>query len=231
MLGGQKPIDWQEKPKSKLFADILLPKDDKDHNTEFLIEFAQELNRLWQILYRVVDKNVAHQPEKYSFIPLKHPGIFVPGGRFREIYYWDSFWIVQGLLTCGMIQSAIHMVENLADLVDRFGFIPNGTRKYYLTRSQPPLLILMANEVYTVTKDKKWLQSILPSLVKEYKYWTSSPIQVSIIRCIGDECEDKQYKFARYYSAESTPRPESYYEVNKICDVCCSFLFVFFQTK
>ena len=129
LLAGETPSDWQEIPTSKLFTDILATKQYTDSNAEKLFWFANELNKLWKTLYRVVNKNVSTQPYRYSFIPLKHPGIFIPGGRFREVYYWDSLWIIQGLLTCGMIDSARRLTENLADLVDRFGFVPNGTRK------------------------------------------------------------------------------------------------------
>eukprot|EP01083_Nonionella_stella_P177842 626390_1 len=108
-----------------------------------------------------------------------------------------------------MVESSIKMVENLADLANRFGFVPNGTRKYYLDRSQPPLMTLMVHEVYHVTKDKQWLKSILPSLVKEYKYWTSSPMQVSLV---SETDTNKVYPLARYYTSKQIPRPESYYE-------------------
>eukprot|EP01084_Bolivina_argentea_P070895 128917_1 len=209
LLAGQTPSDWNANPETDLFNKILLPKNDKDNNSKKLLYFANELNKLWKILYRECNKHVSDQPYKYSFIPLKHPYIFVPGGRFREIYYWDTFWIIQGLLCCGMIESSIKLVENLVDLVDRYGFVPNGTRKYYLTRSQPPLLTLMVNEIYNVTKDKKWLKSILKSLVKEYEYWTNQPIQVSIISKHDDNLK---YNFSRYYSTNTTARPESYYE-------------------
>ena len=141
MLAGETPPDWQENPKSKLFTEVLEAKDDADSSTEQLLWFANELNGLWKTLYRVVNKNVNSQPYRYSFIPLKHPGIFIPGGRFREIYYWDTLWIIQGLLTCGMIDSARMLAETLADLVDRYGFIPNGTRKVcifiQITESKP----------------------------------------------------------------------------------------------
>eukprot|EP01084_Bolivina_argentea_P085216 154009_1 len=113
LLAGQTPSDFNENPKSDLFTKILIPKNDKDMNTNLLLDFAKQLNHLWKILYRKINKNVSDQPYRYSFIPLKHPQIFVPGGRFREIYYWDTFWIIQGLLCCGMIESSIELVENL----------------------------------------------------------------------------------------------------------------------
>ena len=135
LLAGETPSDWNQNPNSKLFTKILakrVRRQSADSNTKQLLWFANELNGLWKTLYREVNKNVSSQPYRYSFIPLKHPGIFIPGGRFREIYYWDSLWIIQGLLTCGMVDSARKLAENLADLVDRYGFIPNGTRKVWL---------------------------------------------------------------------------------------------------
>ncbi|MEL4411540.1 trehalase family glycosidase, partial [Shewanella algae] len=67
------------------------------------------------------------------------------GGRFREIYYWDSYFTMLGLLESGRIDLIEQMVKNFASLIDRFGFIPNGNRTYYLGRSQPPFFALMVS--------------------------------------------------------------------------------------
>jgi alpha,alpha-trehalase len=64
----------------------------------------------------------------------------IAGGRFKEFYYWDSYWIIRGLLVCEMFQTARGMIENFLSIIDRYGLIPNGGRIYYLARSQPPLL-------------------------------------------------------------------------------------------
>lgn len=76
---------------------------------------------------------------RYSIIRRSLPFI-IPGGRFRESYYWDSYWIVLGLLACDMEVTAQGLVRNLLDDVSTYGFVPNGGRIYYLNRSQPPLL-------------------------------------------------------------------------------------------
>ena len=207
ILAGQTPIDWNECPRSVLFEKTLSGEDTK---AQKLRRFAMELNNLWKILYREVNQNVSAQPFRYSFIALKHPQIFVPGGRFREVYYWDSLWIIQGLLSCKMVDSAIKLVENMTDLVLRYGFVPNGTRKYYLDRSQPPLLSLMVMEIFTTTNDTEWLQSIAPALSKEYKYWTTDPVQVSVP---SKRQKNKKLKLARYWSSSKLPRSESYHEV------------------
>lgn len=65
-----------------------------------------------------VSKTVSESPDQHSIIPLPHPFI-VPGGRFREIYYWDTFWTIQGLLVSGMAETAKGMLFNFAHLVDK----------------------------------------------------------------------------------------------------------------
>lgn len=81
-----------------------------------------------------------------TFLSVAHP-VIVPGDRFREVYYWDSYWIIRGLLRSGLPGTAEGMVRNFLGAVRRFGFVPNGGRSYYLNRSQPPLLSQMVKEV------------------------------------------------------------------------------------
>ena len=126
--------------------------------------------------------------------------VVVPGGRFREIYYWDSFWIIKGLLACGMKNTAKGMVENLLHFVDILGYVPNGGRVYY-TRSQPPLLAAMVDACMVSSEDKEWAISKVELLEKEWNYWER---EHSIV------VEGK--KMFRYYCKEATPRPESYRE-------------------
>lgn len=77
----------------------------------------------------------------------------IPGGRFRELYYWDTYWIMSGLLLCDMTTTARGVIENFFYLIRTYNIIPNGSRKYYLQRSQPPLLIPMVDQYYQHTKD------------------------------------------------------------------------------
>lgn len=76
-------------------------------------------------------------PDRHTLIHLPYP-MFVAGDRFREVYYWDSNWIVSGLLVCGMYSSAELQVRNLLYLVETYGFVPNGSRQYYLNRRLAP---------------------------------------------------------------------------------------------
>ena len=73
-----------------------------------------------------------------SLLPLPYPYV-VPGGRFNEIYYWDSYFTMLGLEESGRRNMALNMVRNFGGLIMRYGHIPNGNRTYYLSRSQPPL--------------------------------------------------------------------------------------------
>ncbi|CAO3637835.1 unnamed protein product [Cunninghamella echinulata] len=139
-----------------------------------------------------------------STLPVKRPFV-VPGGRFREFYYWDSYFVIRGLLLSDMDSLARGMIENFLDFVDTYGFMPNGARIYYLNRSQPPFLTRMINIYYEKTKDKEFLKKALPTLEKEYKYWMDKST-------VTIEQGHKKYKLNRYYVQNQSPRPESYRE-------------------
>ncbi len=98
------------------------------------------------------------------------------GGRFREPYYWDSFWIVEGLLRTGghFIEISKNTIENFLDFVDTIGFVPNGARKYYLNRSQPPLLSQMVRVYIEHTGDTSILDRAIPLLIKEHEFFTTN---------------------------------------------------------
>ncbi|KAI8333609.1 trehalase [Chlamydoabsidia padenii] len=139
-----------------------------------------------------------------STLPVQRPFV-VPGGRFREFYYWDSYFVIEGLLQSGLHSLALDMIENFFDFVDRYGFMPNGARIYYLNRSQPPFLAEMVHLYYEKTKDIKFLQKALPILDKEYMFWQKN---TSVTIRQGN----KSYKLNRYNVINHSPRPESYLE-------------------
>lgn len=110
-----------------------------------------------------------------SFIPLNRTFV-VAGGRFREAYYWDSYWILQGLLRTGgaFIDISRNIIENFLDLVELYGFVPNGARVYYLDRSQPPMLAQMVKSYVDYTDDTSILDRAVPLLVKEHAFWMTN---------------------------------------------------------
>lgn len=129
----------------------------KDQNYRY---WAYKLNQLWKTLARKVKDDVKNHPNMYSLLWVPN-GFIIPGGRFRELYYWDTYWIVNGLLLCDMKDTARGIIENIISLVNEFGFMPNGGRVYYLNRSQPPMLILMVLSYYRATNDFEYIKSII----------------------------------------------------------------------
>jgi alpha,alpha-trehalase len=99
----------------------------------------------------------------------------VPGGRFNEMYGWDSYFIQIGLLRDGLLPLARDMADNFLYEIRNYGMILNANRTYYLTRSQPPFLTGMLLNVYRRTHDRHWLAESLPAIEKYYQYWTGEP--------------------------------------------------------
>lgn len=142
-----------------------------------------------------------------SFIPVNRTFV-VAGGRFREPYYWDSYWILEGLLRTGgaFVGVARNTIENFLDFIERFGFIPNGARLYYLNRSQPPLLSQMVRIYIEHTNDTSILARALPLLVREHQFWiTNRTVGVTL-------ANNKTYTLQQYAVQNTQPRPESFLE-------------------
>ncbi|XP_053279318.1 trehalase [Pleuronectes platessa] len=185
------PPDWHDKPKFlERIADLKLR------------EWAGEIHHLWKSLGRKISSGVRDHPELYSQIHLPHPFV-VPGGRFRELYYWDSYWVVNGLLLSEMTDTASGMIRNFLYLVNRYGFVPNGGRIYYEKRSQPPFLTLMVESYYQATKDKDFLREALPALEQEYSFWMQN-------RSVAVKVDGVEHLLNRYHVEVGRPRPESY---------------------
>ena len=175
-------------------------------------ELALGLHALWRDLGRRTCSSLAANPERHSLLYLPHPTV-VPGGRFRETYYWDSLWIVQGLLVSCMPHTAVGIVENLLHLLRAHGRVPNGGRTYYLGRSQPPLLSQMlrvlwdAPGVERVKGPGGLAERSLEPLLEEHRFMTEGNRTVMLrdsagaVHCLG-----------RYFVQAGAPRPESFWE-------------------
>lgn len=171
--------------------------------------FAKHLVGIWPKLGRKVNETVSKYPDRHSLIPLPN-GFIVPGGRFKEIYYWDSYFVIKGLLISEMNETARGMIENLLSLVKRYGFIPNGSRVYYLNRSQPPLLTRMVKLYIDATNNKAWLKNNIATLEQEMNWWMQN-------RMVSFGKNGTNYTMARYAVDSNTPRPESYWEDIETC--------------
>ncbi|HEY4361360.1 MAG TPA: trehalase family glycosidase [Bryobacteraceae bacterium] len=132
---------------------------------------------------------------KPGLLYLPHPYV-VPGGRFNEMYGWDSYFILRGLLQDGRLTLAKNMTDNLVFEVEHYGKVLNANRTYYLSRSQPPFLTQMVLEVFHRTGDEAWLKGTLPALEKYYDYWTREPHLTP------------STELSRYEGGEDTPAPE-----------------------
>jgi alpha,alpha-trehalase len=120
----------------------------------------------------------------------------VPGGRFNEMYGWDSYFIQVGLLRDGELEKARDMVENFLYEIDHYGTILNANRTYFLSRSQPPFLTRMVLGVFEKTGDKEWLRAAVPAVEKYYRFWTTEP---HLGPSLG---------LSRYYDTGQGPAPE-----------------------
>ncbi|MDH4255006.1 MAG: alpha,alpha-trehalase TreF [Gammaproteobacteria bacterium] len=166
------------------------------------------IEQLWDQLTRRADKRVEHS----SLIPLPNRYV-VPGGRFREVYYWDSYFTMLGLAESGRTDLIQDMVENFAWLIGEFGFIPNGNRTYYCTRSQPPFFTLMVDLLAEVTGDESVYARFLPRLISEYAFWMAG-----VETLAAGQTEHRRVvagpdgPLNRYWDDAATPRQESYAE-------------------
>lgn len=172
-------------------------------------DWADALHATWGTLCRAAAPVVHENPQLYTLLPVPGPFI-IPGARFREGYYWDSYWAVRGLLISGLIDLAKNVVLNLVHCVTTHGFVPNGLRSYYLNRSQPPLLAAMVEAVWSATNDREFLKKSLPALDKELKWWRAATRSLMVSTSQGEH--QPQYLVSRYYASWERPRPESYKE-------------------
>ncbi|XP_060206752.1 probable trehalase isoform X2 [Lycium barbarum] len=188
-----EPVDYVAEPEG------FLP---KVKNPE-VRKWALEVHSLWKNLSRKVSDNVLEKPELYTLLPLKNP-VIIAGSRFREVYYWDSYWIIRGLLVSKMYETAKGIVTNLISLIDQYGYVLNGARAYYTNRSQPPVLAGMIVDIYNQTGDLDLVRGSLPALLKEYHFWSSGIHRVTI-----QDAQGSNHSLSRYYAMWNTPRPEA----------------------
>lgn len=107
-----------------------------------------------------------------TLIGLPYPYTVPAVGHFDEIYYWDTYFTNLGLDICDMQYQSKFNVDNMLYLIEKYGYMPNGNRIFYIGRSQPPFLSEMVRNVYDYYKDKVWLSAAYTMLEKEYKFWS-----------------------------------------------------------
>jgi alpha,alpha-trehalase len=139
----------------------------------------------------------------FRTLPAALPGLLylpqpyvVPGGRFNEMYGWDSYFIVRGLLRDGLVSEAKSIVDDMLYEIRYYGKILNANRTYYLSRSQPPFLTGMLLAVYGRTHDRQWIADAVPAIETYYQYWINEP---HLTRSTG---------LSRYFDSGDGPAPE-----------------------
>lgn len=165
----------------------------------------EHIDSLWSVLTRKPDEIAPGS----SLLPLPKSYV-VPGGRFTEIYYWDSYFTMLGLEESGRHDLVVNMLDNFAALIDRFGHIPNGNRTYYLSRSQPPFFAAMVDIAAARDGDTIY-KRYLPQLDREYAFWMAGAEQLApgtaqrrVVRLQDGAVLN------RYWDDRATPRDESY---------------------
>lgn len=164
----------------------------------------EHIEKLWDELTRTAYE------AKGTLLKLPKPYV-VPGGRFNEFFYWDSYFIMLGLQVSGRVEMMENIIENCSYLIQTVGFVPNASRTHFLSRSQPPYFSLMLDLLFETTKDENVYIKYHDSLEKEYAFWmdgeedlkNGSSIKRVVKTAYGDVLN-------RYYDLENEPRPESY---------------------
>ncbi|KCZ60851.1 hypothetical protein HY30_00530 [Hyphomonas chukchiensis] len=170
------------------------------------LSLRDHIAALWPLLTRTTKKA---EPGS-SRLPLPEPYV-VPGGRFTEIYYWDSYFTMLGL---GPDQAGLrrHMVDDFAYMIRTYGHVPNGSRTYYLSRSQPPFFYLMVSLLSPNDPARAWAE-YLPELKAEHDFWMAGETDAApgapslrVVKLADGSLLN------RYYDGRDVPRDESYGE-------------------
>jgi alpha,alpha-trehalase len=195
-----------EKFVQKYFRHYTTPGEAHGYHANPKHTVEEHINELWNVLTRecYVDKG--------SLIALPHPYI-VPGGRFNEQFYWDSYFAMLGLAASNRYDLVENMMKNYAFMIRKIGYIPTANRTYFLSRSQPPFFTRMV-DLLAAKKGKLVIIQYLPYLLAEYRFWMKGSKNLSI--------EKPAYRRAvrmpdgsilnRYFDNKHTPRQESYIE-------------------
>ncbi|OCK49730.1 trehalase [Chryseobacterium sp. CBo1] len=164
----------------------------------------EHIEKLWDELTRTAYE------ERGTLLKLPKPYI-VPGGRFNEFFYWDSYYIMLGLQVSGRVEMMENIIENCSYLIQTVGFVPNASRTHFLSRSQPPYFSLMLDLLFEITKSQNIYVKYHDTLEKEYAFWMNGEKDVD-----NNSAFKRVVKTAngdilnRYFDSENDPRPESY---------------------
>ncbi|KAJ0419548.1 trehalase-domain-containing protein [Aspergillus carlsbadensis] len=188
------PKDWTDNPRGRVYVPPGAPEQFEYYSTyakehpeadlevcllpdQITDAYVRDLNKAPGLLALAVETSVNPETKKKEFRGLP---FVVPGARFNELYGWDSYFIVLGLLRSGREDLARSTILNFAFCIEHYGKVFNANRTYYLGRSQPPFLTDMALRTYEQTKEEPWaldlLRTATQAAIKEYyTVWTAAP--------------------------------------------------------
>ncbi|XP_076064089.1 trehalase-like [Oratosquilla oratoria] len=169
-----------------------------------LRQWLHSLNDIWRTLGRRVSSKVDENKELYSLLYVPNP-LIIQGEGVEESLHWDTYWTIEGLLICELYNTAKGMIENLLYLVNQYGYVPNGGRKYLLNRTQPPYLIPMVQLYLQATEDQEFLKNSIDTLEKEFEFWRKHRSKHVTVKGIT-------YFIFQYKTDGFGPRPEFYFE-------------------
>lgn len=179
----------------------------------------EHVTNLWSELKRRNRKN------RGSLFPLPYEYI-VPGGRFSEQFYWDTYFIMLGLAADGKWKMINGMVKNYAYMIRKFGFIPTANRNYFLSRSQPPFFVHMVQLLSQKNGKLRTYAEYLPSMLAEYRFWMKGR------KLVKDNVDNRAYArvvqmpngalLNRFFDNKITPRPEMQMDDLEIAELSAS---------
>ena len=172
------------------------------------LPLREHIRQLWP---RLVRHAAATSNDSGSLLPLPHAYV-VPGGRFREMYYWDSYFTMLGLVEGGRLDMAENMLHNIAQQIDCHGHVPNGNRSYLCSRSQPPFFYRMVALLGAASPAQTFAR-YLPQLCQEHAYWMAGEATLAVGQADGHVVRlDDGSLLNRYWDSRCDPREESYRE-------------------
>jgi alpha,alpha-trehalase len=200
-------VDSKLAAKSILYvpADFAIPEKVRSLESQCGVE----IKALPKVLHQPgeIDTNIFYP---HGLLYLEHPYV-VPGGRFNEMYGWDSYFIIRGLVRAGRIDLARGMVENFFFEIEHYGSVLNANRTYYLSRSQPPFLTSMILAVYEAEKakgheDRAWLERAYGYASRDHEMWVREP------HLAGDTGLSRYFDFGQGPAAESLKDETDHYQ-------------------